>query len=250
MEPFAIGYIPSNVIRHVVREHMDERGVLRMIEAVSSLDKKFSANGKRYHLLIDALKKSFTSFDANLLMVKAMREKLTKITIDRTALVSFDWYGAGDSDGIPSFKTISEGWTHLTGEHFFPAGLFLVTGAPGSGKSTIAEFLAKDHGAVLIADETSARATCKKLLEAGRAVVLDLGFQKEQERKFWVELANDCGVESWIYFVEVEPEERWDRVKKKSDESGTPVNRGWFDNISSNFEQPAEGAYNLAVVRW
>ncbi len=281
IRPCAIAYHPHRMIRHVLQDEMSENSIGRYIEAFSSLATDLAADGGKYHLLLDARKKSFTSLDGTRLISKGLRHQLVEAQIDRKALVSSRWFGSADEDGIPSFETLPEGWLHLTTNTYSIPRVSLVAGSTGAGKTTFAKFLVGDLGAIRFSSdewmnhlykperlanagfdwyweriqriETVMRGLGEQLILRSMPIVLDLGLSTRKHRHGWLAWVRMLGFEPWIFYVDVDGEERWDRVQARNrapHAASTHVTRAMFDFVEQRFESPTSEEGMLATVRW
>lgn len=120
----------------------------------------------------------------------------------------------------------------------------LVCGATGAGKSTYAEALAQDLGAVRFSiDEwmerlhnpdkpevdrfdwfyervqrncTQMRAVAERLAELGTASVFECGLTNAEERAIFADWAEEQGLSLHLHFVDVPAELRWQRVQQRN----------------------------------
>jgi predicted kinase len=157
----------------------------------------------------------------------------------------------------------------------------LVVGSTGAGKSTFTRTLLDELAAVpfvidewvatLYGDdkpddagydwympriqriETEMRRIAAAVLGAGAAVVLDLGFTERSHRASWIDWARGLGVAPWIYYLDIDADERWRRVQQRNDERGPTfqleVTREMFDFMEARFEPPADDEAPLILVR-
>jgi predicted kinase len=280
--PFAVAYLPFRIIRHVMRDEIDVESARRYVNALASLIEDLTVGGERYHLLIDARRKSFTSLDAMRIVSKGFRGHLVAEQIDRKALVSEQWFGSGDADGIPSFAKLADGWCHLTGNASGVPSVVLIAGSTAAGKTTFARVLAEELTAVRFSIddwmahlhlpdrpvdagfewhflriqrcEAVMRNCCEQLYRIGTPIILDLGFSTLEHRTAWLQWARrTLGADPWIYWVDVEAGERWRRVERRNaaaDEPFRRVSRETFESLESRFEPPTEDEAKLAIVRW
>ena len=150
------------------------------------------------------------------------------------------------------------------------AHVHMITGLTGAGKSTYAERLRRDLGAVRFSiddwnavlffpdrDPTSdfdwfyervqrcgtvMRATAEQVLEVGRPVVFDCGFTDRRERGIFYDWADGLGHPVTLHFVDVTSEVRWQRVQQRNVERGDTfaltVTREMFDFMEGIWQAP------------
>lgn len=148
--------------------------------------------------------------------------------------------------------------------------IHLVCGATGAGKSTYAEQLARDLGAVRFSidewmerlhnpDRPEAllyewfyervqrncqqmRAMAQQLVRINTPAVFDCGLTNRAERAIFADWAEDMGYSCQLHFVDVPVETRWARVEKRNVEQAETfqfqVTRDMFDFIQSIWEPP------------
>jgi predicted kinase len=151
------------------------------------------------------------------------------------------------------------------------ATFHLVCGSTGAGKTTLALRLVQEFGALhfsiddwmvrLFGADQPARpdwpwiaerlGRCESLIvemaaEAGRrgvSSVLDLGFQRADQRRRIAEQARAAGLSVRLHFIDVSAEERWRRVSRRNDAQGetyrVTVTRPMFDFIESIWQAPS-----------
>ncbi len=139
--------------------------------------------------------------------------------------------------------------------------LYLFSGLPGSGKSTVARILADDEGAVRLApddwlqalihdvrDADARRAMrelhwqhAQELLLQGVSVILEFGFPTRVERDEKRERARQLGARVELWFLDDDRELLWSRVERRN-VSGAPgavhVERETFVAWAAEFEAP------------
>jgi predicted kinase len=152
-----------------------------------------------------------------------------------------------------------------------PATFHLVCGSTGAGKTTHALRLVQEFGALHFSiddwmvrlfgpDQPPKRdwpwiaerlARCEALIvetaaEAGRrgvSSVLDLGFQRVDQRQRIAQQAQAAGLAVRLHFIDVPAEERWHRVRGRNDAQGgtyrLTVTRSMFDFIESIWQPPS-----------
>lgn len=157
----------------------------------------------------------------------------------------------------------------------------LVVGSTGAGKSTFTRTLLDELAAVpfvsdewmtsLYADdrpeeagfdwywpriqriEAQMRTVSAAVLGAGAGVILDLGFTEQAHRARWIDWARGLGVAPWIYYLDIDPDERWRRVQQRNRDRGPTfqleVTRQMFDFMEARFEPPTDEEAPLVLVR-
>jgi len=148
----------------------------------------------------------------------------------------------------------------------------MITGLTGAGKSTYAERLRRDLGAVRFSIDdwnavlffpdraptsnfqwfydrvqrccTQMRATADHLLDAGQPAVFDCGFTNLHERTIFYDWADGLGVPVTLHYIDVPRDIRWDRVQQRNTEKGATfaleVTREMFEFIEDLWEAPTE----------
>jgi predicted kinase len=162
------------------------------------------------------------------------------------------------------------------------ATFHLVCGSTGAGKTTHALRLVQEFGALHFSiddwmvrlfgpDQPPKRdwpwiakrvARCESLIvetaaEAGRrgvSSVLDLGFQRADQRQRIAQQARAAGLAVRLHFIDLSAEERWQRVSGRNDAQGetyrVTVTRPMFDFIESIWQPPSpDEMAALASVR-
>jgi len=152
-----------------------------------------------------------------------------------------------------------------------PATFHLVCGSTGAGKTTHALRLVQEFGALHFSiDDWMVRlfgpdrplkrdwpwivervARCESLIaetaaEVGRrgiSSVLDLGFQRADQRQRIAQQAQAAGLAVRLHLLDVPAEERWRRVSGRNDARGetyrVTVTRPMFDFIESIWQPPS-----------
>ena len=152
-----------------------------------------------------------------------------------------------------------------------PATFHLVCGSTGAGKTTHALRLVQQFGALHFSiddwmvrlfgpDQPPKRdwpwiaerlARCEALIvemavEAGKrgvSSVLDLGFQRADQRQRIVQQAQATGLAVRLHFIDVSAEERWQRVSGRNEAQGetyrVTVTRPMFDFNESIWQPPS-----------
>jgi predicted kinase len=152
-----------------------------------------------------------------------------------------------------------------------PATFHLVCGSTGAGKTTHALRLVQESGALHFSiddwmvrlfgpDQPPKRdwswiaervARCESLIvetaiEAGKrgvSSVLDLGFQRADQRQRIAQQAQAAGLAGRLHFIDLPAEERWRRVSGRNDAHGetyrVTVTRPMFDFIESIWQPPS-----------
>ena len=139
--------------------------------------------------------------------------------------------------------------------------LYLFSGLPGSGKSTVARILADDEGAVRLAPDDWLQALAldvraddarvrmrelhwqhaQELLMQGVSVILEFGLPTRSERNEKRERARELGVRVELWFLDDDRELLWSRVERRN-ASGAPgavhVEREAFLAWAERFEVP------------
>lgn len=149
--------------------------------------------------------------------------------------------------------------------------IYIICGMPGVGKTTYSKKLVEEKGAVrlsldeqtekLFGDQdacdwgTRERATkynllmdVKGLVDKNVSVILDYGFFKDHERKWYRELATAFGTESEIHFITTDYDTQLNRVLKRNNEVGNihDIDKGLLDKLITQFEVPKDS--DLIVV--
>lgn len=151
------------------------------------------------------------------------------------------------------------------------ATFHLVCGPTGAGKTTLALRLAQEHGALpfsiddwmvrLFGPDRPAKpdwpwiaervARCEALIvetamaaaRQGVSSILDLGFQRADQRQRIAQRARAGGVALRLHVIDVSIEERWRRVSRRNDAQGetyrVTVTRPMFDFIESIWQPPS-----------
>jgi len=146
----------------------------------------------------------------------------------------------------------------------------MICGLTGAGKSTYAEQLRRDIGAVRFSiDDWNARLffmdreptsdfdwfyervqrscaqmrdTAEQVLDAGCPVVFDCGFTDCKERTIFYDWAATLNQRVLLHFVDVDTETRWSRVQQRNAERGATfaleVTREMFDFMEGIWQAP------------
>jgi len=139
-----------------------------------------------------------------------------------------------------------------------------MVGLPGVGKTTRARELELEMGAVRLTpdewlrplfgsgNDTEERDTlegrfvalARRMLEVGQSVVLDFGLWSRAERDSLHDLANTCGADYRIEYLDLAPEEQWRRVEQRQ-RSAPPdsfsITREELVGFVDMFEAPTSG---------
>ena len=139
--------------------------------------------------------------------------------------------------------------------------LYLFSGLPGSGKSTVARILADDEDAVRLApddwlqalahdvrDREARRAMrelhwqhAQELLAQDVSVILEFGFPTRAERDEKRERARQLGVRVELWFLDDDHDLLWSRVERRNVSGApgaVPVERETFVAWTAEFEAP------------
>jgi predicted kinase len=124
----------------------------------------------------------------------------------------------------------------------------LVCGSTGAGKTTHALGLVRETGAMHFSIDDWMRCgrqivgTALELGKRGVSSVLDLGFQREDQRRAVAEAARTAGLGVRLHFLDVPADERWRRVSGRNDRQGetyrVTVTRPMFDFIETIWQPP------------
>lgn len=143
--------------------------------------------------------------------------------------------------------------------------LYLFVGYPGAGKTTISELISEKTGAVhLWADKerlsmfdqpthTEAESTqlynklnsiTEQLLNSGKSVIFDTNFNHFQDRQILRELADKCGAETVLIWVQTPKDIAKKRAvgEEATFRNGytTPMSEEQFEAITAKLEPPTE----------
>ena len=150
------------------------------------------------------------------------------------------------------------------------AHVHLICGLTGAGKSTYAEELRRDLGAVRFSIDdwnnrlffmdrdpssdfnwfydrvqrccSQMRETAGQILSAGVPVIFDCGFSDRKERTIFYDWADGLGMPVTLHFVDVDSPTRWKRVEQRNREKGETfalhVTREMFDFMERLWEAP------------
>jgi predicted kinase len=141
------------------------------------------------------------------------------------------------------------------------ATLFLLVGLPGSGKTTLAKSLEREHEALRLSpDEWMARIVgdgydadrrvavqeaqweiAQRVLTLGIDVVLEFGFFRRHERDFYRSAARALGAEVQLRFLDAPREELLRRLSERNanlPQDTFPVSEQHLDLCYSWFEPP------------
>ena len=152
------------------------------------------------------------------------------------------------------------------------AGLFLIVGCTGAGKTTYARRLADEIGGVRFSIdewmmtlfwkdspqpiefawtiervrrcEQQIFAMAQQLAARGVPAILDLGFTKKDDRDRFRQIARKANLTAAVHFIDVSAEERWRRVEQRNADKGETLamrgDRGMFDFMEGMWEPPDE----------
>jgi len=158
--------------------------------------------------------------------------------------------------------------------------IHLICGSTGAGKTTYAQTLADELGAVCFSIDEWMTAlfwmdtpqpldpawsmsrvercdaqiwrTARGVAARGVPCVLDLGFSSAEQRARYLRLAGEAGLPARLHFVDVPPDERWRRVQSRNDRKGDTyqlsfdVTREMFDFVETLFEPPTDDEMHMA----
>lgn len=145
--------------------------------------------------------------------------------------------------------------------------LIILSGLPGSGKSTSAEKLKVERNAILLWPDYYAKALVKdiqdkeeyhrirtkvkdllfemmqQLLQVGATVIIERGFYKREERNKYVNLARELQANVELYFFDIPFQTLWERLEKRNKllpDGALPVSFEELKHWSGSFEVPNE----------
>lgn len=139
--------------------------------------------------------------------------------------------------------------------------LMLTCGLPGAGKTTLAERLASERGAVRLTKDEWQRALgsspwdrdvgerierelwclAHEILSLGLSVVLDFGLWARVERDELREAARGLGVGVELHYLDVPPDELWRRIEVRNSAppwDSEPITRQHLDEWQAVFQAP------------
>ena len=189
----------------------------------------------------------------------------------RGKVACLSWGDAGD----PEARDAARGYFHLAASYGLDPALVLVCGLPGSGKSVVAEALARPFEAVVLnSDETrkrgeggrpgqhrpvapgtgiyvesasertyaTLREQAQRHLGRGRTVVVDAGFRRRARRAPFAELAHALGRRLVVVHVDTAPEVALARLRARDDRNAGASDAGEevYQALRSGFEPPDE----------
>lgn len=141
------------------------------------------------------------------------------------------------------------------------ARLLLTCGLPGAGKTTLANELAAERGAVRLTKDEWQRSLgsspwdrdvgekierelwrlAQEILRLGLSVVLDFGFWARVERDEFRTAARDLGVGVELHYLDVPLEELWRRIDARNSAppwATEPITRAHLDEWHAAFQRP------------
>ncbi|KLK91559.1 hypothetical protein AA309_19375 [Microvirga vignae] len=90
--------------------------------------------------------------------------------------------------------------------------------------------------------ETMTSSMALQVVERGAPVILDLGFQRMEQRRTMAEHFRGKSFDVQLHWLDVDVEERWNRVSARNDQQGATykltVTKPMFDFIETRWEAP------------
>jgi predicted kinase len=273
--PFVIAYAEHGVLRLVTREAQNQTqterlglALQRALRFLEGLD-----HNPELRLLFDARKKGFADLAAQKAMSVGIRETLAGFSIQRAAIASEKWRDAAVDEGVQGFDSIEEAWRFLTETDLPNPQVLLLGGGVGAGKTTLSAVLCDFHGALyfgmddwlrrLFFDDRDASVNYEWFWERAQRVqrvmqeriedaalrqtpvLCDVGLMEERQRVLWNGWLEKSGLRHLFYFVDVEPDVRWERVQARNraqPKIHLQIDRPIFDFMEEKLSDPGSAA--------